>query len=426
MVRILSRLRGGLRLLSWAFAAVLLAVNPTWSQQDAASHQQEDWQQQVREKVRLHQLDSALLLVNQRLQESPTDLEARGWRGRLLAWQGQWTAAESEYRQVLERVPNDTEILCGLADVLLWEGKPKEALGVIDHARALDPTQPEILLRRARILRVLENATEARSQYRQILSLNPGNQEAKAGLASLAPENKHELRVGTDISTFNYTGDAEDELLVLTSHWDTRFTTSFTTGFYQRFGQQADDFVANTSFRLTKTDWLSLGGAVANNQGIIAKNETFFEYGHGLRFSNRWVKGLEASYQQHWLWYQGAHVLTLSGTQLYYLPRDWTWTITVTGARSGFTGTGIEWVPSGSTRIEFPLRHEITANLAFANGTEDFSQIDQIGYFSARTFAGGLKYRFAPGRDITAYVAVQHRSNGQTQNSFGATYGFRF
>ena len=215
-------------------------------------------------------------------------------------------------------------------------------------------------------------------------------------------------------------------MLLLTSHWTTRFATTFTAGFYQRFGQDASQFVGSTSFRLTKTDSLNIGGAVANSQGIIPKSEIFFEYGHGFRFSNRWVKGLEASYLQHWFWYQGADVLTFSGRQLYYLPKEWMWSITVTGARSGFTGTGIEWVPSGTTRLEFPLRRNLAGNVAFANGTEDFAQVDQIGHFSARTFAGGLKYLFAPGQDVRAYVARQYRSDGQTQNSFGVNYGFHF
>lgn len=422
MVCLRSRVRGLRRLSLWAVAVVSLAAGgAARAQQDSA-----DWQQQVREKVRLHQLDAALVLVSQRLANAPADLEARGWYGRLLAWQGQWAAAEAEYRSVLAQVPNDTDLLCGLADVLLWKGKPKEALEVIDHARELDPSQPEILLRRARILLVLENISEARSQYRELLRVNPQNQEAKSNLASLATENKHELRIGSDASTFSYTGPAEDEVLFLTSRWTSRCTTAFTTGFYQRFGQYATEFVGSSSFRITKNDSLTVGGAVANDQGIIPKNETFFEYGHGWRFSTRWVKGLEASYLQHWWWYQGAHVLTLSSTQLYYLPRDWTWSITATGARSGFTNTGIEWVPSGSTRLTFPILRKVTGNLAFANGTEDFAQVDQIGHFSARTFAGGLKYRFAPRQDVSGYVAVQHRSDGQTQNSFGANYGFRF
>lgn len=421
MVPSFSCLAERLRPCVWTLAAVLLVASAAWSQLESVN-----WQEQVREKVRVHELDGALALVNQRLQRDASDLDAHGWRGRLLAWQGHWALAEIEYRQVLDQAPNDTEILCGLADVLLWQGKFKNALAVIDQARKNGPTQTEVLLRRARILRALQDTSDANWQYRELLKLHPENQEARNELSRLAAENKHEIRIGSDGSTFNYTSPAEDEGIFLTSRWTNRLTTSLNTGFYQRFGQHAGNFVGSVSYRITTSNWLTTGGAFANKQGIIPEHEAFFEYGHALRFSNRSIRGLEASYHQHWFWYQGAHILTLSVTQLYYLPKDWTWSITLTGARSGFTGTGIEWVPSGYTRLSFPLHRNLSGNVTFANGTENFTAIDQIGRFSARTFAGGLKYRLAPNQDIAGYVAVQERTGGETQNSFGMSYGFHF
>lgn len=365
-------------------------------------------------------------MIDRRLERDATDLEARGWRGRLLAWEGHWAAAESEYRRVLEQSPNDIEILCGLADVLVWQGEPQEALGVIDRARKVDSADAEILLRRARILLALDRRSEARSQYREIFERYPQNQDAKRALAGMTGEGKQELRIGGDGSTFNYIGPAEDEEIFLISRWTSRFTTASNTSFYQRFGQSAEQFAVSPSFRMTSSDWLTVGGAFANHQNIIPEHEAFFEYGHGRRFSNHWIMGLEASYQQHWFWYEGAHVLTLNCTQLYYLPNDWTWTLSITGARSGFEGTGMEWVPSGYARLGLPIYRGLSGDVTFAVGTENFAQIDQIGHFSARTYAGGLKYRLAPGQDIRGYVAVQDRSAGLTQHSFGLSYGFRF
>ena len=407
--------------LSLGITVGILLSGTSWPQQSPA-----DWQQQVREKVQLHQLDSALGLVEQRLTQAPGDLEARGWRARLLAWLGRWAEAESEYRRVLDGAPNDTDILCGLADVLLWQDKTEQALAMVERARALAPAQTDILLRRARILQRLGNTREARRQYQEILRLSPEDQEAKSGLAGLATETKHELRLGTDISTFSFTDAAETGEVLLTSRWAERWSTALGAVFCERFGEGASRFTVSGSYHLTKNDWLTVGGAAADAHGIVPKNEAFFEYGHALRIPVRWMKGLEVSYQQRWLWYRGAHVLTLSATQMYYLPREWTWSISVTGARSGFAGTGVEWVPSGSTRLGFPVHRGITGHVGFANGTEDFAEADQVGHFSARTWFGGLKYRFAPRHDIAGYVVAQRRSQGRTQNSYGVSYGFRF
>jgi len=365
-----------------------------------------DWQQRVRETARAQQLDAALQVVEQRLAGAPGDLEARGWHARILAWQGHWGEAESDYRFVLARAPDDTEMLSGLADVLLWQGKTTEALAFADHARSLAPTQPEILLRRARILRTLGDRAQARRQYREILHLDPHNQQARREFAGLSEETKHELRIGTDIDTFNYTDAAQAQSLLITSRWTPRWSTAFGSDFYQRFGQDAAKFVATVSFRFTPHDWLNAGGSAGHDNGVIPKREAFFEYGHGLRINKRLIHGLEASYQQRWLWYQGAHVLTVGATQLYYLPKDWTWTLTVIGARSGFGTSGVEWVPSGSTRLVFPLPARFTGNLTFAVGTENFTQVDEIGRFSARTYGGGLKYRIAAKQDVSGYIAA--------------------
>lgn len=421
MLRLHASLRGRLRLSSGVYAALLLTAALARAQLGSA-----DWQQRVQQQVQLHELDAALATVNQRLQLAPSDMEAHGWRGRLLAWQGKWAAAEIEYRLVLDHFSNDTEVLCGLADVLLWQNKTKEALSVIDRARSLEPAQPEILLRRARILQALGESSEARSQYREILHLDPANRDAMSGLASLPEEGRHEFRIGGEGSTFNNIGPSEDEILSLASRWTPQASTVLIAGFYQRFGEAAADLEVSSSYRITKNNALTVGGGLANRQDIIPKDDTFFEYGRGIRLPFEFVKGMEASYQQRWFWYQGAHVLTFNGMQLYYLPQDWTWSITITAARTGFRGTGVEWEPSGITRLEFPVHRCLSGNLFFANGTEDFAQIDQIGRFSARTYGGGVKYRLRPGQDIRGYFARQYRSDSQTQTALGVNYGFHF
>jgi tetratricopeptide (TPR) repeat protein len=385
-----------------------------------------DWQQRVRNEVKDHHLDAATTIVDQRLADAPEDLEAHGWRGRLLAWKGRWSDGEAEYELVLEKVPDDIDMLTGLADVLLWQQKYSEALRVLDRARTISPSDPAILAQRARVLSLLGRTREARSEYLKTLQFDPKNQDARANLAGLREETNHELRVGEDVDFFNYTDAAQTQSVSLRSHWNPRWSTVFGVSTYQRFGQDAVKFLGSTAFHITPQDWISVGSAVASGQDIVPTNEAFFEYGHGFRLVNRWVRGLESSYQQHWFWYQGAHVLTLATNQIVYLPRDWTWSLNVTGARTGFVGTPIDWAPSGWTKLGFPLRHRVTGNLFFAVGSENFAQIDQIGRFSAHTYGGGLRYQFAAQQDINGYVARQTRTQGQIDTSFGLSYGIHF
>jgi len=391
-----------------------------------AAQTTDDWQPQVRKDVENQHIDAALAIVDQRLADAPEDLEAHGWRGRMLSWKGRWSEGEAEYRFVLDKVPNDAEILTGLSDVLLWQKKYTEALQTLDQARKISPSDPEILSRRARVLALLGRTPEARSEYQQTLLFDTQNTDARTGLESLRENTKHELRVGEDVDVFNYADACQTQGVSLISRWNQRWSTVFGVSTYQRFDQDAVKFIASTAFHLTARDWFSVGSAVANSQNVVPTNEAFFEYGHAFRIENRWVQGLESSYQQHWFWYQGAHVLTLDTSQIVYLPHDWTWSLNVTGARTGFLGTPVDWTPSGWTKLGFPLQRRVTGNVLFGVGSENFAQIDQIGRFSAHTFGGGLAYQFAARQDIKGYVARQNRTQGQIDTSFGLSYGIRF
>jgi len=382
------------------------------------------WQAVVRAQAERKNFESALSLIETRLHADPDDLEARGWRARLLAWSGRRPEAESEYRRVLQKAPTDLDILTGLSDVLLWQEKYADALAVLDRAPR---ASPDVLDRRGTLLARLGRAQEARGEFRAALRVNRDDQRAKAGLASLS-ERRHELRFGIDTDSFNYTATAAAQAVVLTSRWDGRWTTSFAATFYQRFGASAGRWTARVSRRLGARSWIGVGGAAGHDEGVIPKRELVVEAGRGFRRSSTGVvRGLELTFSPQWLWFRESRVLALSGSQTLYLPHDCMWSTTLIAARSSFPLTGTDWQPAGSTRLSFPVRgHRLRAHLLFAAGAENFSTADQIGHFSARTWGGGLRYQFTAAQDIGGYFAYQDRSQGRTQTSLGFSYGFRF
>ena len=404
-----------------AFLALSLLVPKPFAQAG------EDWQSRVRDCVSNKNLPAALAIVEQRLHAAPDDLEARGWHGRVLAWSGKWQAAESEYRYVLRQAPNDADILTGLTDVLIWQQRWEEALLVLDQASALEPHRADVLTRQGRVLRSLHRTKESQASYRKALLADPGNAEAKQGLDSLRPEPRHELRVGSDNDVFNFSDAAFSQGISLSSKWNSRWSTSFAQTFYQRFGEDAAQFSGAGTWRFTKNNALTAGGAVAHDSGVIARAQAFFEIGRGFRVSHEGiVRGIEASYQQRWLWFADARVLALTPALTVYLPNDWTWSFSITPARSRFPLTSAAWQTSGLTRVSFPLVHRLTANAFYAVGTEDFAVQDQIGSFSARTIGGGTRFQINSRQDLIGYVASQNRSQGRSQTSLGLSYGIHF
>jgi tetratricopeptide (TPR) repeat protein len=418
-----------MRIAIWILAATT-GVTPVAGQGSAAPAA--DWQAEVRAAVAGRQLDRAAALVNARLATAPTDGEALGWRGRLLAWSGRWAEAERDYRTVLNTAPNDSDMLLGLADVLAWQQRFEEALATLEPIRGPEreaALRAEVELRRGRALRALRRSREARVAFHAALAADPQKAEARAGLASVAAEPRHELRAGADFDTFNYTEGEQAYSVHLRSQWNDRWATGLGLGAQNRFGEQPVRATAGATYRLTTRDSVTAGFTAGDGQGVVADREVFAEYGRGWRLSPRgFLRGIEAGERAHALWFSpgGGRVLALTSSALLYLPRDWTWSVQVTAARTRFTGTPAGWQPSAMTRLSFPLRRSLTGNAFFAAGTENFARADQLGRFSARTWGGGARWAFAARQEVSGYAAYQDRSQGRTQSSFGWSYAIRF
>ena len=391
------------------------------------AQQATDWMTNLRKEVDAHHLTAALEIANQRLADAPDDTDARGWRARTLAWMGNSREAESEFRALLRVTPNDPDVLSGLASVLVREQQQEEGLLLLNQAIALDHSRADILDQRGSLLVVLGRDSEARSDFLAALANNPNDQAARAKLDSLAQQPRHALHFGSDTDAFNYTHAANAETVELTSHWDPDWITSFAGIFYQRFGADAGKFYGTLSRQFRRGDSLTIGGGVARDQGVIPRGEAFLQYGHGFRLTEtHFFHGLETDFQSHWFWYRDARVLGLTSTAIIEVPRNATFTVAVTEARSAFSTTGPDWSPSGIARLGVPLGSRFTPNVFFAVGTEDFAQADQIGRFSAQTIGGGGKYRLSRDQEFSIYVARQNRSQGRTQTSFGVSYGIFF
>ncbi|MGH9521569.1 MAG: YaiO family outer membrane beta-barrel protein [Terriglobales bacterium] len=398
---------------------VLLVLVPA-----ATVAQQPDWQQEVRTAAQRKEFESALRMVEQRLAIHPNDLEARGWRARVLAWSGKLRESEQEYRTIWQQVPEDVDIMVGLSDVLAREGRAEEALEVLQSS----PESSDVLLRRARLLARVQRSKESRQAYRELLARDPANREAKAALATAVEDARHELRFDSTTDRFNYTNTANAQAVTLTSHWNERWTTAVKSVFYQRFGATAERVNARVSRKLGSRSWIAVNGGGGHDEDVIPRREAGLEIGRGFRMPDaRLVRGLELSYAQQWLWFSGSRVQTISTAALLYLPRAWTFAIAAGGARSSFPVRGAEWQPTGSARLSFPLGSpRVMANAAFAVGAENFAKADEIGHFSARTFGGGIRYKFTARQDIGAGVYFQDRSQGRTQTTVALSYGIHF
>jgi tetratricopeptide (TPR) repeat protein len=413
-----------------ALAAVFLTsaglAAPCRGQQTAR-----DWQAEVRQDAAAHDWTGALRIVDAEIARAPKDMDIRSWRARVLLWAGRLTEAEQEFAELVKAVPNDPDDWLGLGNVYLRQHRLPDALRAMDRAVALDPKRADLRAARARVLVAMGEPRQARLEWRQVLRLVPGNATARDELASLSGETKHQLRIGAENDLFNFTGANHHQWLSLSSRWSSRWPTSAAGDFYQIAGIGAGKFTGGITRTAARWGSLTIGGAVARDNGVVPRAEAFFAADRGWAVSQDTIlRGIELTYGQHWYWYATAHILTLDETALVYFPREWTWSVRLTQARSQFSAMQADWKPSGMTRLGFPVTHagprRLFGNIYFAAGTEDFAQVSQIGSFASQTYGGGFRLQLNARQDITGYTGYQRRTQNRTDTNYGVSYGIRF
>jgi tetratricopeptide (TPR) repeat protein len=370
-------------------------------------------------------------VLEQEIARAPADLELKSRRAQVLLWSGNLAQAQLEYLAILRRSPRDPDNWAGLANVYTREGKNVDALEALNHAVQLDPQRADLHAARARALRTLRERREARAEFRKALTLDSSSEEAQAGLNSLHDELKHELRLGGETDFLSYTSANEGEWVSITSRWTPVWATNVGSALYQRGGVFAAKFIASGTAHVSHLGAITAGGAVGHDNAVIPKSEAFFALDHGWSSHVAPVlRGLELEYGQHWYWYKTARILTVGSAAVIYFPREWSFSLAATGARSAFSGAGVEWRPSGSARLGFPLHTQgaaqLSGNIFFAVGTENFAQSEQIGSFASQTYGGGFRFRFSSRQDIAFVSSYQRRTQGRTDTYAGLSYGIRF
>jgi tetratricopeptide (TPR) repeat protein len=388
------------------------------------------WQQQVRGYAEAQEWNPAFAIVDREIARSPDDMDVRAWRARLCLWSGRLSEAEEEFLHILSLSPKNPDHWLGLANVYSRENRSREAEQALERALELDPARADLHTARARTLRALNRWPEARTELRHALELDPVNEAARLGLRSLAPDPKHELRLGSNTDLFSFVDASHQVGLSLNSHWTPRWATTAAADWYQWAGIRAEKLTAGITVKPGAWGAVTLGGASAHDQRVIPRDEAFFAYSQGWKLNAEGdVRGVETDFEQHWYWYSSARILTLSPMVTFYLPDNCIWAVRLTAVRSVFSGSGAQWRPSGFTRIGFPLvgnSPRILGSVLFATGTENFAKADQIGRFSSQIYGGGLQFRFTPLQDVTGMAAYQKRSDGRRETSFGFNYGIRF
>jgi tetratricopeptide (TPR) repeat protein len=137
----------------------------------------------------------------------------------LYSWAGQHAAAAEAYRRFLEKHPAELQARLGLAHSLAWMGEPAAAEPHFQAVLAERPADAGALVGLAQALDAAgRDPFDVLAAYERVLTVEPGNETAKRGLAEVR------LRVAPVLSVEERTLVDSDELRASVLEADTRFT----------------------------------------------------------------------------------------------------------------------------------------------------------------------------------------------------------
>ncbi|HEU5234792.1 MAG TPA: hypothetical protein VFU50_18185 [Terriglobales bacterium] len=373
-----------------------------------------DWLVRVREQVAAHDLSAAAATVSARLAVQPADLEASTWRARILSWTGHLVEAEALYRQVELQAPDDADVAIGLSDVLFWEGKVNESSAVLERAQRLRPASLEIEQRRRRNQQAIHDQDSSRDSV------------PAAGAAAKSDLYRYSLRLGSETDLFSYSSAAQTQVVEFGVRWNSRWSSRLLATSYRRLSESSGQWGTAVSYRISADQSLAASFAAANQQQIAPVRQFAFDYDHGTRFHAGALKGMEFVAHSASIWFDSAEVMVLGGSAIGYLSRDWMCTVSGNAARTRFANAGASWVPALFLKLSLPALSRLRLDIGAGTGAENYSNQDQIGQISARTYAGGVHYSLSRAQEFSASAAYQQRSHGAIEIDTSVGYELRF
>jgi tetratricopeptide (TPR) repeat protein len=120
-----------------------------------------------------YQLPSAVACLNRWLDVQPNCLQALLWRGQVLRVLGHYDQGAADYEQALQLDPDCDEARLNLAEILIHENKPAEAVGHFDILAERQPGNVAAILGLGRCKAALGKVELARQMFDRLLSLGP-------------------------------------------------------------------------------------------------------------------------------------------------------------------------------------------------------------------------------------------------------------
>jgi hypothetical protein len=406
-----------------AFASCALVL----SLATAAGQSSSNPADQVAALARSGKLAEANRVLQQWLSTAPDDNDARAWRARIAGWQGRYADAESEFTALLQKSPDDVDLLLGLASVLNAQQMHDRALALLDRACPDPAARPECGMQKASTLLAAGRPAAARKVCGMLSGVQGVSSECRRVAAESLEDGRFRVMVGGGMDLMSFTrnsvGFSQSLDVRLNPRWDAEIRLAQIT----RFGQTVTPIDGAVTFRPARRTAITGTYGSAGKQDLAPRARARVAVDQGFVVSRKGpVRAVEAIYEQGSIAYTGMRLLTFSPGLLIYLPRDWDCLIQSMSTRlQGQTGAP-DWTVSGLARVAFPIHRRWRGSVVAGTGSENFGTVDKLLFRSSRTAGGGVAVKLGAGRQLRADMRYQRIDGGRYVVGYESAFIVRF
>ena len=214
-------------------------------------------------------LKGGLAALETWLASHPQDNEARFLHARALGWDGRYQAALADYEKLLDVDPGNVDYLLGKSQVLVWMGRPEDALPILARARKLAPDYEEVwrVELNARI-----SAASSIPENRQTAAFAEEAQTRFPGAewARYEPPSRSRLDSGFIYDNLNNGYGSWKELYVASNHrFSDRLTVHGQARATERFSQSDTELMAGVILPVGDRWTMTFDGSVTPDANVL-------------------------------------------------------------------------------------------------------------------------------------------------------------
>jgi len=261
---------------------------------------------------------AAIDLSRQALAISPDYADIQIFMARNYAWSDQYDSARKILASVVQKKPAYIDAWSASADVELWDDQYVVALELCNKGLEQEPTNKELLLKKAKVLKALKRNQEATSVVKQVLKTDAGNNEARA-LATRLKGESYKNRVGISYDYTYFDKQYSDPWHIVSLDYTRQTNIGSFTGrinYANRFKENGVQLEVDAYPHISKTfySYVSLGysgdvGVFPKYRGgfsLYANLPKSFEAEAGIRYlyfsSSTWIyTAYLGKYYKNWL-----------------------------------------------------------------------------------------------------------------------------